>query len=389
MRRNWISAALVVAGLSVAGMMAATSAEDGKPGAVLPPPSLFDDAPAQVRAVESPTGLPAPAVVAAKPAPVSVEAQASLPDPILLHSAQPPQAVWWKPWTWFSRRAAPQQVVEPTPAPRPANTAEGYALDSPSKIIRSGMGTCLKTGSWEGAAAGDCDSAMAQQEPAVSVSPPLAAAMEPAPSAVPPNPVVVSALAAEREISRQPLAETDRFDSVRGASENQTGGAAQRDARAKRNPAEVKSEEMIEVTGRGADKPLSMSSEALFAFKSAKLLWAGKKQLDGVAAQLADGDYQSIRVVGHSDKIGKPDRNKKLSLRRAQAVKEYLVVNGAEPDRIVIHGRGADEPVTRLGQCDGLAIQARRACLAPDRRVEIVVTRALAKNKPDVHAARQ
>ena len=131
-----------------------------------------------------------------------------------------------------------------------------------------------------------------------------------------------------------------------------------------------------------------MSSEALFAFKSSTLGAADKKQLDEMVAKLFDGDYQTIRVLGHTDKIENSDDGEKLSLLRAQAVKQYLVSKGIEARRIVVLGQGADDPITRSGQCGRLTDQALHACFAPDRRAEIIVTRALAK-KPGGHVVRQ
>ncbi len=447
MRRNWVSAAAVTTltiGLSIAGVIAATSAEEGRPGPVLPPPSLFDeprtdqprmDQPStQVRVVDSPSGVPASAVVTAKPAPASVKAEATLPGPDALDAPPAKKVVWWKPWTWFSNRAqpvmAPSEPVAAESVAEPAKSSDGYAFDSPSKIIRSGMGTCLKTGMWESSgAAADCGRVVAdRQQPATEAAVPKTdpapemAAHKPAPAqstaqSVPPrpaveaNPVVVSALAPEREIQHKPLSESDQFESMRMEAEArpdaavdtspkktedsaaaQTAGKTGKQSDAKSNATAAPKKDMkgkaSHKVAQGVDKPLSMSAEALFGFKSSKLLYGGKQQLDSVAEKLSDGDYQGIRVVGHTDRIGVPARNKKLSIRRAKAVKEYLVVKGVEPDRIVIDGRGADEPITEPRQCEGLSTTARRACMAPDRRVEIVVTRAFAKKSSDMHAGR-
>jgi outer membrane protein OmpA-like peptidoglycan-associated protein len=63
-------------------------------------------------------------------------------------------------------------------------------------------------------------------------------------------------------------------------------------------------------------------------------------------------------------------------------------MKGVEPERIDVEGRGADQPITHAGQCDKLSAKARAACMAPDRRVEIVVTRSFAKKKSDFQASR-
>lgn len=131
-----------------------------------------------------------------------------------------------------------------------------------------------------------------------------------------------------------------------------------------------------------------MSSEAWFAYNSSALDVADKKLLEDMAAKLANGDYQTIRVTGHTDKIETAEFGEKLSLLRAQAVKQNLVLKGLDARRIAVSGQGAGDPVTRAGQCGKLEGQVLHACLAPDRRAEIIVTRALAK-KPGGQVVRQ
>lgn len=409
MRRNLVSLAAVTLGLSVAGVIAVSFAQDGKPGPVLPPPSLFDEPQSDVRAVDSVSGTPPTAVVKAKPAPASVKAETAAPVTIQEDAEVEPPAkrVWWKPWTWFAGRSKPVAApVEREPVatePMPSKTAQsgraadGYAFDSPSKIIRSGMGTCLKTGMWDGSAGGsECGDNVASQD-----SRPMAidtgkqgdanesksaGGDRPAtPQAAEPAPVVVSALAPEREIANKPLGENGQFETMQvdSAAQGSDGKGMGDKSAAQSSGKDAPSKGAISPSN--LDKPLSMSAEALFAFKSSKLLWGGKQQLDKVAAQLVDGDFQTVRVVGHTDRVGAPDRNKRLSLKRAKAVKEYLVLKGVEPDRIIVEGRGASDPITAPRQCERLSTTARRACEAPDRRVEIVVTRALAKKKQDSH----
>ena len=64
-----------------------------------------------------------------------------------------------------------------------------------------------------------------------------------------------------------------------------------------------------------------------------------------------------------------------LSQRRADAVKAYLVNAGIPADRITTRGVNSDDPVTRPEDCRGTGSpQAQIACLAPDRRVVVLVT---------------
>jgi len=57
------------------------------------------------------------------------------------------------------------------------------------------------------------------------------------------------------------------------------------------------------------------------------------------------GSNQQVRVIGHADASGTPEVNDALSLRRAEAVKAYLVQKGADPDMLIVIGDGAKNPV--------------------------------------------
>ena len=67
-------------------------------------------------------------------------------------------------------------------------------------------------------------------------------------------------------------------------------------------------------------------------------------------------------------------KNQKLSERRAQAVKDYLVSRDIAANRINADGKGETQPVTRAGACSGAKSAKVIACLQPDRRVHAEVT---------------
>jgi outer membrane protein OmpA-like peptidoglycan-associated protein len=83
-----------------------------------------------------------------------------------------------------------------------------------------------------------------------------------------------------------------------------------------------------------------------FAIGSAELPEGLKKQLDVFAEVLKGkrGSGRQVRVVGHADASGSDEFNQVLSLRRAEAVKSYLVQHGAEADMLVAVGVGSTEP---------------------------------------------
>ncbi len=84
----------------------------------------------------------------------------------------------------------------------------------------------------------------------------------------------------------------------------------------------------------------------------------------------ADGRIKSVKLIGHADRIGTEDYNLDLSLRRASAVADYLVQQGAvEPQLVEMAGKGESEP---LVACEGVRGAAAIECLAPNRRVDLV-----------------
>ncbi|WP_051532273.1 MetQ/NlpA family ABC transporter substrate-binding protein [Brackiella oedipodis] len=116
---------------------------------------------------------------------------------------------------------------------------------------------------------------------------------------------------------------------------------------------------------------LILQSDALFGFDKAQLTSAGQRRLQEIVQQLQGiQSLKHIDLTGYSDPIGDSHYNLQLSQQRAQAVKDYLVAQGITADLIAVTGKGASQP---LAQCDHKSGEALKACLAPDRRVEIEV----------------
>ena len=84
-----------------------------------------------------------------------------------------------------------------------------------------------------------------------------------------------------------------------------------------------------------------------FKIGSAELPELLKKQLDVFAEVLRSkkGTGRQVRVIGHADASGTPEANEALSLKRAEAVKGYLVQKGADGNMLIVIGQGAKEPV--------------------------------------------
>jgi len=181
--------------------------------------------------------------------------------------------------------------------------SEGYVGDGRTgHLVTNSAGQCLHTSSWsKELAVEECDAGM---------MPKKAAAAEPAPK---PAPVVVAKPAPKPE----PVVEK-----------------------------------------------VSLKAGALFDVGKADLKPAGKSELDAMVGKINDSNTQieQITVTGHTDSAGASDYNRKLSERRAEAVKAYLVSKGLNGDRIVTQGAGDAQPV---------ASNKTAAGRAQNRRVDI------------------
>lgn len=113
---------------------------------------------------------------------------------------------------------------------------------------------------------------------------------------------------------------------------------------------------------------ITLSATELFAFDSASLR-APQPKLDQLAATLnSAGGSETLNIVGYTDRLGAPAYNQKLSQRRADAVKAYLVGKGVPSSRLNAEGKGSSNPVV---QCDQKNRAALITCLEPNRRVEV------------------
>src|ERR1700734_3390540 len=120
---------------------------------------------------------------------------------------------------------------------------------------------------------------------------------------------------------------------------------------------------------------VSFSADSLFDFAKDTVKPAGKQALDGFAAELKVTRFEVITVTGYTDRIGSHEYNMKLSTRRAEAVRSYLVESlGIPADKVTAQGADGSDPVTKPEDCPGEKRTPQLiACLQPDRRVEVEV----------------
>jgi OOP family OmpA-OmpF porin len=121
---------------------------------------------------------------------------------------------------------------------------------------------------------------------------------------------------------------------------------------------------------------VSFSADSLFGFDQSVVRPEGKAALDNFARQLSGSRYDVVTVEGHTDRLGAAAYNERLSLKRAETVRTYLVTSGSlDPSRVKATGKGSAEPVTKPDDCRGSNRSAKLiACLQPDRRVEVEVS---------------
>ncbi len=113
-------------------------------------------------------------------------------------------------------------------------------------------------------------------------------------------------------------------------------------------------------------KKITLSAGAYFDVDSADLKPEALPKLDALVEHLKGmARIDEIRIEGHTDSTGSAAYNKRLSLRRANAVKNYLVEHGIDPSLISTIGWGEEKPV---------ASNATKEGRAKNRRVEIYVS---------------
>ena len=198
---------------------------------------------------------------------------------------------------------------------------QGYLLDQNSNIVTSAnTGLCWRTGDWTPArAVAQCDPDLVKKPEAAPKKAEAAPAPAPAPA-----------------------------------------------------PAAPKKAEAAAV--KPAPQKINFSADALFDFDKAVIKPKGQSMLDDLVMTLKGATYEVILAIGHTDRIGSVKYNQKLSVRRAEAVKQYLVRKGIAANRIYAEGKGKSQPVTKPGDCKGKNAQALSACLQPDRRGDGEVT---------------
>ena len=113
-----------------------------------------------------------------------------------------------------------------------------------------------------------------------------------------------------------------------------------------------------------AAQKITYAADAFFDFDKSVLKPEGRAKLDDLVGKIQGINLEVIIAVGHTDSVGSDAYNQRLSVRRAEAVKAYLVTKGIERNRVYTEGKGEKQPVADNRTAEGRA---------KNRRVEIEV----------------
>ncbi|WP_374011735.1 OmpA family protein [Pseudoxanthomonas koreensis] len=120
----------------------------------------------------------------------------------------------------------------------------------------------------------------------------------------------------------------------------------------------------VDVSRTGDNITLNMPGNITFAFNSSNLASEFYPVLNNVAGVMKEYDQTVVEVAGHTDSVGSDEVNQRLSEQRANAVTQYLVAQGLNPQRFITIGAGKRHPV---------ASNDTEAGRAANRRVEITL----------------
>jgi OmpA-OmpF porin, OOP family len=113
-------------------------------------------------------------------------------------------------------------------------------------------------------------------------------------------------------------------------------------------------------------KPLVTLHGPQFDFNKSVLKPDGKRMVDEAVRVMKAQPTLRVSVEGHTDSLGTDAYNEKLSLRRAETVRDYMVAQGIDAARISVKGWGESRPIADNGSAEGRA---------ENRRVEIIAIR--------------
>jgi OOP family OmpA-OmpF porin len=136
-------------------------------------------------------------------------------------------------------------------------------------------------------------------------------------------------------------------------------------------------------------RTFEVSADGMFAFDKAELTPVGESRIENMIEGMRQAGVTAltdVAIVGHTDPLGAAEYNLQLSIERAAAVRNYLVGRGIPSNIIKVEGRGESQLRITEAECKAKGQATTRgtliACLAPNRRVEVMATALQASAKP-------
>ena len=205
---------------------------------------------------------------------------------------------------------------------------KGYLVDSANDPVKSGFGLCWHTGTWTPADATveGCDDMLKPAPAPVPAPKANAAEPAPAPAPVPASPAPAAASAQEPAPAPAPASASAPVPVVAAAP---------------------------------TSEKVTFEADTFFDFDKFALKPAGKAKLEDLVSKLIGTDIEVVVATGHTDSVGSDAYNQKLSMRRANAVKAFLVSKGIPADRIFTEGKGESKPVASNKTSEGRAKNRR------------------------------
>jgi OOP family OmpA-OmpF porin len=118
---------------------------------------------------------------------------------------------------------------------------------------------------------------------------------------------------------------------------------------------------------------VTFAADAFFDFAKSNLKPDAQAKLSDLVDKTKGVNLEVIIATGHTDSVGNAAANQRLSIRRADAVKNFLVSKGIEQNRVYTEGKGSTAPV---------ADNATAAGRAKNRRVEVEVVGTRTRPQP-------
>ncbi|MGL5125685.1 MAG: OmpA family protein [Fusobacteriaceae bacterium] len=123
----------------------------------------------------------------------------------------------------------------------------------------------------------------------------------------------------------------------------------------------------VTIRREGNNLILSMEEHVLFDLDQSQVKNRIKPGLNTLSKALSENADIRIKIDGYTCNLGSENHNLLLSLNRAKAIKEYLIVRGVTPNNVTVEGHGETDPISNN------ATEAERS---QNRRVEFIISRA-------------